>query len=113
MILLDNRTPLDVTTFDAKDLEEKPFQTVVVKGMFCIERDKPVVPRPMMRKLKQSCAAFADLTPQPPLQLRGYAARGEGGAVKSLFSGSLLSNSALLRNAAWRVPTRLRLTHQR
>jgi len=78
MILLDNRTPLDVTTFDAKDLEEKPFQTVVVKGMFCIERDKPLVPRPMMRKLKQSCAAFADLTPQPPLQLRGYAARGEG-----------------------------------
>jgi len=43
MILLDNRTPLDAVTFDAKDLEEKPFQTVVVKGMFCIERDKPVV----------------------------------------------------------------------
>jgi len=42
----------------------------------------------------RSNPAISRLTPQPtsppgpPLQLRGYAARGEGGAGKSLFSGS-------------------------
>ncbi|MBK9265695.1 MAG: DUF2169 domain-containing protein [Polyangiaceae bacterium] len=60
MILLDNRTPLDVTTFAAKDFEDAPFHTVVAKGVFRIERDKPLV---IDETQKESLLEEDDLVP--------------------------------------------------